>query len=76
MRDKAEPLPWSQIMAFGFGRLGLSPDAFWSMSLREMNAAIRWHLPHLGSTPGMNRTGLADLMKQFPDQMHGGSDGH
>lgn len=76
MPDKVEPLPWAQIMAFGFGQLGLSPNAFWSMSLREMNAAIRWHLPHLGSAPVMNRAGLADLMKLFPDQVNGGSDGH
>lgn len=75
MREPSEPLPWAQIMAFGFGKLGLSPEAFWSMSLREMNAAIRWHMPHMNGGTAMNRKGLSALMDLFPDQSLGDPSG-
>lgn len=75
MISPREPLPWAEIMAFGFGKLRLSPTVFWSMSLRELNAAIRWHLPNQGNAIAMNRGSLDALMNQFPDKDHGEPNG-
>jgi uncharacterized phage protein (TIGR02216 family) len=36
----AEPFPWQQAMQFAFGQLRLSPKAFWSMTMHELNAAM------------------------------------
>lgn len=52
-------------MAFGFGRLRLSSDAFWRLTPRELAAAIGRetgpaHAP-------LDRAGLAALMARFPD---------
>jgi uncharacterized phage protein (TIGR02216 family) len=51
-------------MAFGFGVLRLSPEAFWAMTPRELAAA------HHGTT-GQNMSvppDLAALMQLFPDK--------
>lgn len=52
-------------MAAGFGLLGLSPAAFWSMTPREIEAALGAHLPASGGAPG--RSEMAALMNAFPD---------
>jgi uncharacterized phage protein (TIGR02216 family) len=52
-------------MAFGFGRLRLSPRAFWSMTPRELAAAMRCHMS-LVAAP-FERSALFNLMQQFPD---------
>lgn len=51
-------------MAFGLGRLRLSPDAFWAMTPRELAAAIAVAAP-APSAPG--RGVLDELMRRFPD---------
>ena len=48
-------------MQLGFGELRLAPRDFWSMTLKELNAA----LPH---AEPMSRDDLAALMQRFPDQ--------
>jgi uncharacterized phage protein (TIGR02216 family) len=48
-------------MQAGFGRLRLAPRDFWSMTLKELNAA----LPHV--VP-MAKTDLETLMDRFPDE--------
>jgi uncharacterized phage protein (TIGR02216 family) len=55
--------PWAELMSLGLGRLRLSPEAFWSMSPRELFAAagVRLHGP-------MARAALNDLMARFPDE--------
>jgi uncharacterized phage protein (TIGR02216 family) len=52
-------------MAFGIGRLGLSPRDFWAATPRELAAAARG----LGGGPmsGMGRGDLAALAARFPD---------
>ena len=52
-------------MAFGFGRLRLSPCSFWSMTPRELAAAMRAHAP-MPVAP-FERSALFNLMQQFPD---------
>lgn len=58
------PFPWDGAMAFGFGRLRLSPSDFWAMTPRELAAASgRAH--GRSGTPG--RAELEALMARFPD---------
>ncbi|GAB5506659.1 MAG: hypothetical protein Rhirs2KO_18220 [Rhizobiaceae bacterium] len=60
-----KPFPWDEVMAFGFGRLRLSPAAFWAMTPRELAAAMSaFALPI--SAP--ERSALAELMNRFPDR--------
>ena len=66
--DKATaraPFPWDEAMAFGFGRLRLSPQSFWSMTPRELAAAMRLHAAN-SFTP-LERSSLETLMGLFPD---------
>lgn len=62
---KPRPFPWDEAMAFGLGILRLTPRHFWSMTPRELQAAVRAR----GGGPGprLERAALADLMRIFPD---------
>ena len=53
-------------MAFGLGDLRLSPDAFWRMTPRELAAAMRG--PGHVVAPSLERSALARLMRDFPDE--------
>jgi uncharacterized phage protein (TIGR02216 family) len=54
-------------MAAGLGLLRLRPADFWSMTPRELDAALRGLLgPAQLDTPTPRAT-LADLMKRYPD---------
>jgi uncharacterized phage protein (TIGR02216 family) len=52
-------------MAAGLGLLRLSPAVFWSMTPRELEAALSFHLAP-PETP-LPRSALAALMSRFPD---------
>ena len=52
-------------MAFGFGRLRLSPKHFWSMTPRELAAAMRASAPFAHGR--LERSALATLMQLYPD---------
>ena len=55
-------------MAAGFGVLRLSPTAFWSMTPRELDAALGAILgPGAAGPP--SRTELARLMQRYPDSL-------
>jgi uncharacterized phage protein (TIGR02216 family) len=54
-------------MTAGFGLLALSPQAFWSMTLRELEAAIRGRLGIAGPA-APSRSDLADLLQRYPDR--------
>lgn len=59
--------PWHDLMRVGLGRLRLAPDQFWSMTPRELSAAIEG-LPGMRPRVGtMSRDRLAELTRQFPD---------
>lgn len=60
------PFPWTDAMRFGFGVLKLSPQAFWSMTPRELAHAIhavRGHAPE-----PIARATMRDLMMRYPDK--------
>lgn len=55
--------PWASVIRFGLVRLRLTPEAFWRLSLVELNALI-----DADDLPAMaTRQGLEALMAQFPD---------
>lgn len=60
-------IPWHDIMKFGLGYLKLPPDAFWRMTLRELDAAIDVTLmnPLNYSVPDVAQ--LDQLIKTYPD---------
>jgi len=53
-------------MSFGLGHLKLAPRDFWSLSLPELNAALRVHFPD--SSNALSRTELNELMQINPDK--------
>lgn len=53
------------MIAFGIGRLGLAPDAFWNLTPREI-AAIAGAAERGPRAPG--RSTLAALMAAHPDR--------
>jgi uncharacterized phage protein (TIGR02216 family) len=55
-------------MAAGLGLLRLPPDAFWSMTLRELAAALRGLLGPSSPDAPLPRAALAQLMSRFPDR--------
>ena len=57
-------IPWRELMTFGFGTLRLSSQAFWSMTPREINAALE---AHYGAAVAARRSDLERLMTLFPD---------
>jgi uncharacterized phage protein (TIGR02216 family) len=59
------PFPWAAAIGFGLGILRLSPDAFWSMTPRELAAAIRARRGDAGAP--LDRHTLLALMQRFPD---------
>ena len=53
-------------MAFGLGRLGWPPEAFWAATPREIGAALRaYQLVDPAPPPG--REALRSLMAAHPD---------
>ncbi|MGE3064757.1 MAG: phage tail assembly chaperone [Hyphomicrobiaceae bacterium] len=55
------------MMAAGFGLLRLSPAVFWSLTPRELAAALRAFTGPL-TGPHLDRRGLDRLMARFPDR--------
>jgi len=63
-RPPPEPFPWDTAMTAGLGMLRLAPRDFWSMTPRELDAALRGALGLVAMVPAMTRS---DLVAQFPD---------
>jgi uncharacterized phage protein (TIGR02216 family) len=61
-----QPFPWKDAIGFGLGVLRLSPEAFWRMTPRELAAAIE--AVRGPATARLDRAGLYDLMRRFPDE--------
>ncbi len=64
-RPSSDPFPWENLIGFGFGVLRLSPQAFWSMTPRELALAIE--AVRAPSVRPMDRDAFAALMSAFPD---------
>ena len=56
-------------MAAGFGLLRLSPRTLWSMTPRELAAALSVGLPKAAQPPPSNAS-VADLMRRVPDRIN------
>jgi uncharacterized phage protein (TIGR02216 family) len=54
-------------MAAGLGLLRLRPADLWSMTPRELDAALRGLLGSAHGEEPLHRATLADLMKRYPD---------
>ena len=54
-------------MAAGLGVLRLRPADFWSMTPRELEAALRGFLGPAHQEASLPRSTLAHLMQRFPD---------
>ncbi len=67
-RAEVRPFPWDEAMAAGLGLLRLEPRAFWAMTPKELDAALRVLIgPRMDPAP-LDRGDLAHLMQMFPDQ--------
>ncbi|PRD45803.1 hypothetical protein C5748_01230 [Phyllobacterium phragmitis] len=60
-----EPFPWATMMQAGLGHLRLSPEAFWSMTPRELAAAMGLSA-RAANAP--SRQTFDALMRAFPDR--------
>lgn len=60
-------LPWQDLMAFGLGRLQLSPSQFWQMSLPEMDMAITGKHGRFKRHRPLLRNDFNALMASYPD---------
>lgn len=54
-------------MTAGLGILRLAPRDFWSMTPRELDAALRGALGLVAMSPAMTRSDLVALMASYPD---------
>ena len=54
-------------MAAGLGLLRLRPADFWSMTPKELEAALRALLGPAHADAPLSRLALADLMARYPD---------
>lgn len=57
-------IPWDRLMALGLGGLRLAPEAFWTMTPRELASMLG--ATSMGARP-MDRDRLDGLMRRFPD---------
>lgn len=61
----APRFPWDEAMTLGLGRLRLTPEIFWRMTLPELAAAARALQPVRSNS--IDRTGLQKLIQAYPD---------
>ncbi len=65
---QVEPFPWQSVMAFGFGHLRLSSQQFWSLSMPELQAALKHANPN--QHEAVDRSWLHQVMSEYPDVSH------
>ncbi|MEN6542000.1 rcc01693 family protein [Parvibaculum sp.] len=56
--------PWAEAMEIGFGRLRLSSEQFWRMTLPELATAARRGAP---AQEAPARDAFESLLRKFPD---------
>lgn len=54
-------------MGVVLGRLRMPPDAFWRLTLPELDAILRCAFPAAEIDRGVSRSHLSALMSRFPD---------
>ncbi len=60
-----QSFPWEELIALGLHRLRLTPDLFWSLTLRELLVIAGFRS---GAAPATDRATLEALMARFPDE--------
>lgn len=65
MTPPAAAFPWRDVMTFGLGRLGWTPEQFWNATPREIGAALMAHHPVRDAAT--ERAVLKRLMAAHPD---------
>jgi len=55
-------------MELGLGVLGMMPAAFWSLTPRELRAALAGKFGGKGEATALTRSDLDNLMQRFPDE--------
>ncbi|MBV8850670.1 MAG: phage tail assembly chaperone [Methylobacteriaceae bacterium] len=65
-RSSHAPFPWGSVLAFGFGVLRLSSRDFWTMTLRELNAAFEGVYGRRTEAPRL--ADFAAMMAAYPDE--------
>ncbi len=55
-------------MELGLGVLGMMPAAFWSLTPRELQAALAGKFGGKGEATALTRGDLDNLMQRFPDE--------
>ena len=65
-------IAWGDLQRFGLGEMRLSPDAFWSLTPREL--MILSGISEFGAGH-LDRTGLDALMRAYPDKEMDRDDG-
>ena len=66
MRSSRAPFPWGSVLAFGFGVLRLSSDAFWAMTPRELQAAFEGVFGRRTAAPRL--ADFVEMMSAYPDE--------
>nr|WP_137390298.1 rcc01693 family protein [Rhodoligotrophos defluvii] len=60
--------PWRRLMALGLGVLKLHPASFWSMTPRELGAALEGAGVLPRGADALDRATLDRLIQRYPDQ--------
>lgn len=67
--ESGRAFPWRVVIGFGLAELGLSPLAFWSLTLPELAAALARGAPPSGGMPTSAQHELRALIDRFPDRV-------
>ncbi|MEO1706275.1 MAG: phage tail assembly chaperone [Pseudomonadota bacterium] len=65
----AQPFPWADWFSFAITTLGLTPAAFWQLSVREWAWLMASHTSAVPSRGDISA--LRDLFLHYPDETHG-----
>lgn len=65
---KLDKFPWDDWLKLALGKMGMSSNNFWDLSLDEFYSAVEGFSEfHGGKPPPLSRDELQDLMELYPD---------
>ena len=65
---KLDEFPWDDWLKLALGKMSMSSNDFWNLSLEEFYLAVEGFSDfHGGKPPPMTRNELLDLMERYPD---------
>lgn len=68
LAPKTTPFPWDTVLAFCLGEIGLSPEAMWRATPREVALMIRGRRGGDGTAGRPTEADFADLLTRYPDR--------